>query len=332
MATIKEIAKETGFSPSTVSIVLRGKSADRHISQGTKQTILETAQRLGYRVNVAARMLRANQGSGMTVSVFMALDRRAYMMMRFLLGLQNALAERGQPFEIVIHSYKSGALSKLAETIAISGSVIICNASAEDMRFLEESQFVTPIVTLFRNSEKYCSVGANLTRMGTLIAEIFARRGHKHAIFLATESYYSGLEERRLQFIETAEKLGMKVTTINVTHDMKGGYEGGNIIGRMSPLPDSLFCTSNSMAFGVLRAFGQLGIKIPEQIEIINSGVESPDFDEYASTPLSAASIPIELLAQECVTLLLKQLDGELDAPVAVEVPFEYVVRESCGP
>ncbi|MCL2576473.1 MAG: LacI family DNA-binding transcriptional regulator [Defluviitaleaceae bacterium] len=55
MATIKEIAKEAGVSPSTVSIVLGGKSVERKISEGTQEKILAIAKQRGYRVNIAAR-------------------------------------------------------------------------------------------------------------------------------------------------------------------------------------------------------------------------------------------------------------------------------------
>ena len=331
MATIKKIAKESGFSPSTVSIVLSGKADERKISDETRKLIINTAQKMGYRANISARRLRSNQGSNVMISVFMALDRRASIMMHFLLGLQNAAVESEQPFEIVIHSYKSGTLHTFAETIALTNCAVICNASKEDMAFLDETQFFVPIVLFLRQSKKYCSVDINLYQAGAMAANIFARRGHNHAVQLITESYYTGLDQTRAQFVETAGNHGMTVTRINETHDMKGGYNAGVVIAGMSPMPDCLFSGSSIMSIGALHAFGKLGIKIPEQLELISIGLENPEFEEYASVPISAISVPVDVMAKECIRLLFLQLDGKIETPVNIEVPITYIQRESCG-
>ena len=154
MATIKKIAQESGFSASTVSIVLSGKAEERKISQQTQAKIMDTAQQLGYRVNVAARKLRASPSAGVTVSVFIVPDQRASMMLRFLLCLHNSAAEYDQSFDFAVHFYKSGSLHKYAESILHTHCAIICNASEADLRFLEESHFPNPIVVYNRASEK----------------------------------------------------------------------------------------------------------------------------------------------------------------------------------
>ena len=331
LATIKKIAEESGYSLSTVSIVLRGKADERKISKKATEKILTVANRLGYRANIAARRLRANQGPNVMISVFMALDRRASIMMRLLLGLQNAAEESEQPFEIVVHSYKSGTLHSLAETIALTNCAIICNASVEDMAFLESTQFSVPIVLFLRNSEKYCSVNVNFEQAGEMAAEIFVRRGHKHAVQLVTQHYYTGMVRSRARFTETATQHGMMVTSIRETHDMKGGYNAGITIASMSPMPDCLYCGSDMMSVGVLHAFAEMGIKVPEQLEIISVGLESPELEEYASVPISAINIPINIMAKECIKLLFLQLDGKIKAPYTVEAPIDYISRKSCG-
>ncbi|MDE6995053.1 MAG: LacI family transcriptional regulator, partial [Lachnospiraceae bacterium] len=55
MITIKEIARECNVSPTTVSNILNGKPK---VSQETKERVLETVNRLGYRPNYIAQGLR----------------------------------------------------------------------------------------------------------------------------------------------------------------------------------------------------------------------------------------------------------------------------------
>jgi len=331
MTTIKEIAKISGFSPSTVSIVLSGKSDERRISEKTKLKILEAARQLDYRVNVSARRLRANQGSKMMVSVFMTMDQRVYMMTRLLISLQKAAAELNHSFEIVVHYYNSGFLHSFAESIELTNCAIICNASEEDQQFLEETQFSVPIVLYNRTSQKYCAVTTNFPHIGEMAADIFARRGHKHAVLINTITYFRGLGQCTAQFTETAKKHGMSVTHIHKDHNMAGGYQGGIAIGEMDPLPDCVFSMADTMSVGVLRAFSEQDIKIPEQIELISFGNDNPELDEYASVSLSAIQIPVEAMAKECIRLLFLQLDGSIGKPYTSEVPVVYKPRESCG-
>ena len=52
-ATIKDIAREAGVSPSLVSFVFNGKN---RVGEETRRRILEVADRLGYRAGQAARV------------------------------------------------------------------------------------------------------------------------------------------------------------------------------------------------------------------------------------------------------------------------------------
>jgi len=83
------------------------------------------------------------------------------------------------------------------------------------------------------------------------------------------------------------------------------------------------------MSIGAMRAFGEEGVAIPDQIELITIGVDTPGFEEYAAVPISAMTIPAELLAKECVNILLQQLEGK--TAQSIEIPVEFISRKSCG-
>ena len=56
--TLEDIVKETGYSKTTISRVLNGKSKEYRISATATNKILDIAQRIDYRPNIAAQMLR----------------------------------------------------------------------------------------------------------------------------------------------------------------------------------------------------------------------------------------------------------------------------------
>jgi len=59
VVTIREVAKESGFSSTTVSIVLNNAPLARYIPDTTKKRIERAAKKLGYRPNV----LRVHYGT-----------------------------------------------------------------------------------------------------------------------------------------------------------------------------------------------------------------------------------------------------------------------------
>src|ERR1700724_3191759 len=70
MVTIREVAKESGFSSTTVSIVLNNAPLARYIPAPTKKRIEKAAKKLGYRPNLFARSLRSKRSHTVGVMVF----------------------------------------------------------------------------------------------------------------------------------------------------------------------------------------------------------------------------------------------------------------------
>src|SRR5262250_3560329 len=88
VVTIRDVARESGYSASTVSIVLNGAPLSRYIPGETKARIETAAKRLGYRPNPLARSLRSQWSNVVGVMVFDITDPFCTPILR---GLENAL-------------------------------------------------------------------------------------------------------------------------------------------------------------------------------------------------------------------------------------------------
>src|SRR5258706_15170272 len=86
--TMRDVAKSSGFSPATVSIVLNNAPLARYIAPATKKRIEEAAKKLGYRPNAMARFLRSKRSHSMGVLFFDITDPFCTLIMR---GVENAL-------------------------------------------------------------------------------------------------------------------------------------------------------------------------------------------------------------------------------------------------
>jgi LacI family transcriptional regulator len=92
MVTIRDVAMKSGFSVTTVSMVLNNGPGGSRISQGTKMRIREVARRLGYRPNLHARSLRSNRSQTLGVMVFDLTDPYCTQILR---GIQNHIRASG---------------------------------------------------------------------------------------------------------------------------------------------------------------------------------------------------------------------------------------------
>jgi len=330
MATIKEIAKFAGVSPSTVSIVLGGKSEERKIPAVTQKKIFNAASQLGYRANVAARRLRARPDAPIVIEVFWATDFRAPMMVRFMRGLQKAILESDQLCEIVIHPYENDKLCDALQSPGVCNAAIICNASQNDMEFLEKTNFTMPVVLYNRRSTKYCTVNVDDIKMGQTAAAEFAAHGCRHAAVLTSPSVFSGMDARISGFTAEAQAHGMTVLTLINSNSMQGGYETGLLFANLNPKPDCLFCLSDYLAIGVLRAFQEIDIQVPETIKLISIGNGDRELEEFARVKLSVIHLPMENMAAACFQLALDLLDNRVSPPHSVKLETPFVARESC--
>src|SRR5216117_4200551 len=86
--TMRDVAKSSGFSPATVSIVLNNAPLARYIAPATKKRIEEVAKKLGYRPNAMARFLRSKRSHSVGVMFFDITDPFCTPVLR---GIENGL-------------------------------------------------------------------------------------------------------------------------------------------------------------------------------------------------------------------------------------------------
>lgn len=334
MSTIKDIANYTNLSPSTVSIVLAGNGDARKISKVTQHKVMSAAQELGCQPNLQAKVLRQRKPAKPIVTLFWASDIRVHMLSRFLNGLQDALLVNQYPFEIVIKPYHNDHLNETLNEDAMlhSSGMIICNPSEKDMVFLEQLSSSVPIVLYNRYSKKYATVNMDDKTIGRIPAKIFLKHGKKRPAIIRSEATFNGMNIRTNIFsYEFYEALGVNPVMITVDGSKKGGYEGALKLAEEEILPDCVFCTSDSIALGALKAFHQKGIKIPEDVELISVGNGNLDQEEYSIPALSVIKLPMEEMAAACLAKLHDCITNYEYTATSQEFDISYVPRESCG-
>lgn len=339
MVTIKQIAQELSVSPSTVSIVLGGKGAERKISAETQKRIFDTAAAMGYQPNIAARSLRGGVGADeLQVAMLWAQDFRASMMVRFWDGLRFALEGQQRPVRLVIYPYTNDHLQDIRALTRASDchAAIICNASYADLQFLEDTQLAIPVVLYNRECPGYCSVVVDDAAMGALAARALTDQGCRTATVLTGPPVFEGMEIRAQGFALEGVRHGMDMpATVFCENSIRGGYEAARrrLSGQWKQEPpQGVFCGSAMIAHGVIRALWESGLPRERWPRLVAVGNGSEEQDVMSVPSLSVVHLPMEEMAGECLTLLLELMAGGITQPVSRMLKVEYHPRESCGP
>ncbi len=317
MVTVKDIAKASGVSPSTVSIILNGQSRERKISEKTCKKVWDAVSALGYKPNIAARTLREGAASSSyTIALYWANDFRTTMLSRFLKGLSMAAADAAVPYEIIIYPYDNDTLKD--QTALLTGrrfhGAIIANASQKDMEFVRDSYFPVPVVLYNRSLPGYCSVTVDNYRMGVLAAQALLDRKKRVPWILSSQETFPGMEQRLEGFKDSFASVLSPISPENYLGGENTPQDGARMANQVltSGHPcDSIYCLSDAIAMGCLYTLNREGIKIPEDISVISIGNGEKENAMYATPSLSTVYLPMEDMACQCLKFLLAHLTGQ---------------------
>ncbi|MFD4604998.1 LacI family DNA-binding transcriptional regulator [Streptomyces sp. NPDC058464] len=334
MATIQDVAKAAGVSAMTVSNVINGHP---NVRPATRERVLEAVDRLGYRVNVAARNLR--RGRTGTIGLAVPEINRPYYG-RLAASIIAAAARHGLRVSIeqtgARRENELAALS-LSRNRLYDGLILsTVGMGPADVGALDVDH---PVVILgeriFGGPVDHVAM-PNEAASEAATRHLVERGCRRIAIVcgpLGGEADVSSL--RHTGYLRALAAAGLPaapelvVTTGSLT--MQDAARG--IRGRMADglRFDGVFGVTDTVAMGVLRALADAGVRVPEQVRVI--GFDNVDESAYLVPSLSTVDPDHDLMAERAVALLAARIDRGGPGPGREEFtgPFRLVVRESTG-
>ena len=334
--SIKQIAEALHISLGTVSVVLNGRGDEVRISKATQQLVQDKARELGYRPNVYARRLRRsdNMAAAPVVSVFFPYSSYIGPYGRMIGGIQHAITCSKLSAEIIFRPFEYDKLSDSAAYLsedACNGAVIFALSNA-DLDFLLENDFSIPIVIYDRVTEKYSSVYVDDYEAGHKVASLFAARGHRSVGMILSTNRNKSASMRQLGFTEGCRQAGIPIQPDCFVEDVLSMNGGQRAMAQLLALPNrptAVFAGISDMAVGAMLELRAQRVRVPEELELISFG-DNP-LESALSPTLSTVRLPIEDMSEECLRLVLHQIETHDSEPVLRIFPTPLILRESCG-
>lgn len=334
MATIKDVARVSGVSVTTVSIIINGKAQERKISDATCKRVQEAMRQLGYQPNLSARRLRYQDSPKPVIVFFWPIDYRTSILASFLNALQLEIKERKFDCELVVQTYENDHLDQYGSLILKNGysGMIIGACSDLDLKYLESLSPQMPVVLINRSSEHFSTVGVDNQEVGFLAARQFQQKGYREAAVFASEHSYVATGQRIQAFLYACSQLGINVMAqhmIKCPHTISGGRLAARQYCRFENPPRAIFCDSDTIAIGALSAFHDLNRRLPEDTELLTIAMLDPEHAEYAIPPLSVIEMPNHDIGKEIIDLLHEKITSNSQEATHITLHARLILRES---
>ena len=327
-ATIKDIAREVGVSPSTVSRVIN-KSAV--ISADTTEKINQAMKRLGYHPNSAAKKLV--MGSTNTVALVIDADNEKAFANNFfnrsIFAIENVLQKNGYDLLIVNGGTKKKVISNLIYEKRADGVIIPSSCfDAKLMDILNSESF--PYIILGAPGAKTAAaawVDIDNEQGGYLAVKHLQANGYTN-IFLVLEDLTTVFAQSRQRgFQKAMEENGQsRAESIIQCRDMDSLQEKVKAAIEIQKA-DAFLCSGNEIAYYVLKAIAQSGYKVPADIGVVT--FDNYPLAEFMAPPLTAVDINTYELGRIASQKLLEQIKNKELRQEQILLAVDLIVRRS---
>jgi DNA-binding LacI/PurR family transcriptional regulator len=337
-ATLKDIARLTGLSPMTVSRAVRGRP---HVSEASRRRVLAAVRRLGYIPNPAARFLVTRthpptRGERIIGALF---SQEVVTSHSYFAGIIQGIADeaRRQDCHLLL-GYGLGDTSQPVDYPRMIREgmtrwiILVGKVPPRFVRQLAGNGFSLVLVDMRPPLPQVDAVVCDDARAAYEATRHLVGLGHERIALIRgparhpfsralTEGYRRALSECRLPVAHA-------LVADSSLHP-EGGYTAAQALLKGPRRPTAIF-TNDDMAIGALRAIGDQGLRVPEDVALV--GYDDIEYAAHTAPPLTTVAIPTDEMGRIAVRCALDQIErGDRHVFATTVVRHTLLIRASCG-
>lgn len=325
--TLSDVAALADVSHQTVSRVL---NEHPRVRPETRQRVLDAIAALGYRRNSAARTLVTRRSGiiGVVTS-----GSALFGPTSTLIAVEGAARDAGMYVSVAtVPTWQAGTVSTVLEHFmshGVDGVVVIAahDDAVEAVRVFDEP---VPIVMVGPKDlpAPLLSVAVDQYAGARMAVRHLVDLGHRDVLHLAGPTDWLDARARIRGWRAELAAAGIQASRM-VRGDWSAdrGYEVGQELIR-GDLPTAVFAANDQLALGLLRAFAEAGVRVPDDVSVV--GFDDVDGSANFYPPLTTIRQEFGPLGRRCMEQLLASIAGERVEPGLIEPSI--VVRASSGP
>lgn len=318
-ATIKDVARAAGVSPSTVSRVLN-KNAP--ISEATRNRIYEAMETLKYVPNDIARSFASGSAKAIAIVINVA-DVQAYSNSFFnntVFGIETAAHKNDYNLIVTGANDEHAGMSSIEKLIMskkIDGLVLPVSMLEPSMlRLITDNAFPCVILGRLRTDSSNISwVDIANAQAGAAAAEHLLGRGYHKIAFLSNGESELFNQDRLEGYCAALRSVGIEPKVDHIIHTVSSLANGKRCIERLLGMaddaPDAVICSDDKLALAALRTAKQVGLRVPEDFGVLCfDNTEVTELAEPGITAVDVDTFELGRLAAENLLHLIEKPDS----------------------
>lgn len=332
--TILDVAEKAGVSPTAVSFAFNNP---KQVGTETAERIKSIAQELGYAPNPIARAMISRRTGviGILVPMSISASFTNPFISTFMEGV-GKVCDQYSLGALIVSPYE-GSLLEASQRAPVDGFIVLgLNENHVEIEPLRRRQI--PFVIVDGDAETVSEVNVDDEGGAYEAARYLLWRGHKDILIITFEqpapthadNVYYGVGGRRLtgyQRAFTSKGLPFNFNwMVQALTSIEGGCEAFQQAWQNRLRPSAVLAVSDAMAIGVIKAARQLGVRIPDDLEVI--GFDDIPMAELVHPSLTTIHQPILEKGSIAAKLLVDALGGDTQHD-RVKLSTNLIFRES---
>ena len=330
--TLNDIANKLKLSLNSVSKALRDHP---DISKKTAELVKKTAMELGYSPNYMARSLASSKSNTIGV-VLPQIDHHFFSsIMDHIYSYMNS-----KKYSVYLTISQENAETQKLQiqnllSMRVDGIIISITQDTTDFEIFEiAKKRKVPLVFMDRipNLSECNTVTVDDKGGAYKVTDYAIKLGYKNIAHFAGYTNINIGRERIIGFTQAMNDHGIEINNdwiIEGDFGEKSGYDSFMKLYNDKNLPDLIIAVTYPTAIGIYIAAKEVGMKIPDDIDIICFG--NSHVQELLSPPLSCINQPTEKLAEKSIDVLLENISN-IDSTNYrhIVIDTELILRNTC--
>ncbi|OGS28256.1 MAG: hypothetical protein A2297_10180 [Elusimicrobia bacterium RIFOXYB2_FULL_48_7] len=355
--TMHHVASHAGVVISTVSRVLNNHP---NVSSKTKEKVLKSVEALGFVPDKTAQNLvhrryaplHGNKTRNIGCIVSSGIDKYSSP---FIAGIIDGIDE-----EAIAHNHRLAFVYKVNE---LSGNYVLFNEMISDDKidgliiiatrlngiYKQVSERIKPLLSLKATPDVDMDyILPDDFQAGYDAVKYLASLNHDRIAFMAdlwpdTDDprallYNNSIEQRFAGYKQALADLSLKYdetivaikTVENKLNQIENGYSiMKKLIDKSNPPPSAVFCASDLITAGAVKALKDKEIAVPDDISVVTCG-DSPESISYVEPALTAFGINKKELGKLSVSRLIERINNPEVPTTKTMVKYALTERASC--
>lgn len=307
-----DVAHRAGVGVGTASRVLNGEPT---VGEDKRRRVLAAMEELGYRRNAIAASLKGRKTRTLGVVIP---DVANEFYSEIVRGVEDAA--RSKQYNIILCS-TDGSTDREQQTLSVlsekqvDGLILLSyHLGGPIEEKLKEMDLPVALISTLTNEDAFITVNISNERAAQEATEYLIGLGHRRIAMLAGPSRDADGGENRLKGYQNAlSRHGLLFEEALVERSEAYTYESGyqktqKLLQKGRPFT-AVFAASDHMAIGCIKALGDNGLSVPEDISVM--GFDNLSITAYAMPTITTISQPRYEMGRFAAHQLCRELNGE---------------------